>query len=156
MQITLNQDEIHEAVAAYINNQIAIQPTQSISIDFTMGRTPNGLTASIDIRASKGSPVAAQTAQAARTNVKSAPVTPAAAPEAEASVVEEAAAEEEEASAIDPAPEAEAEEKPAEPVKKSPFKIGASKAPAAETEEEEGETEAPAPTRTSVFSKKAS
>ncbi len=50
MQITLNQDEITTAVEDYLNNQINIAEGQEISIDFTAGRGPNGLTAAIDIR----------------------------------------------------------------------------------------------------------
>lgn len=52
MQITLNQDEITAAVEAYVHSQINISEDQEISIDFTAGRSPNGLTASLEIRAS--------------------------------------------------------------------------------------------------------
>lgn len=54
MQITLNQDEIHEAVTNYINSQVNLADDQDISIDFTAGRGANGLSATIDIR-SRGS-----------------------------------------------------------------------------------------------------
>lgn len=50
MQITLNQDEIHEAVENYVRSQITIAPNQTISIDFTAGRGANGLSATLDIR----------------------------------------------------------------------------------------------------------
>lgn len=35
---------------AYVRNQITIAKTQAISIDFTAGRGPNGLSATLDIR----------------------------------------------------------------------------------------------------------
>lgn len=54
MQITLNQSEIHDAVEAYVRNQINIKTDQSISIDFTMGRGDNGLSAALDIRTKVG------------------------------------------------------------------------------------------------------
>lgn len=46
----MNQDEIHVAVEAYVRNQITIAKTQAITIDFTAGRGPNGLSATLDIR----------------------------------------------------------------------------------------------------------
>ncbi len=57
MQITLNQDEIHEAVDTYVRSQISVAPNQTISIDFTAGRGTNGLSATLSIN----SPVAAST-----------------------------------------------------------------------------------------------
>jgi hypothetical protein len=51
MQITLNQDEIHTAVEAYVRGQISIAENQSVNIDFTAGRGDKGLSATLDIRA---------------------------------------------------------------------------------------------------------
>lgn len=50
MQITLNQEEIHAAVEQYVRGQINISANQSLSIDFTAGRGPNGISATLDIR----------------------------------------------------------------------------------------------------------
>ena len=55
MQITLNQDEIHEAVENYVRGQITIATNQTIDIDFTAGRGSNGLSATLDIRSSGSS-----------------------------------------------------------------------------------------------------
>ena len=52
MQITLNQDEILEALEAYVRNQIVIAPDHSIEIDLKAGRGENGFTATLDIRSS--------------------------------------------------------------------------------------------------------
>src|SRR5690606_26041365 len=49
MQITLDQDEIHQAVESYVRSQINIARNQSIEIDFTAGRGPNGLSATLKI-----------------------------------------------------------------------------------------------------------
>ena len=51
MQITLNQDEIHAAVEAYVRGQISIAPNQSLSIEFGTTRNPTGINATLDIRA---------------------------------------------------------------------------------------------------------
>lgn len=50
MQITLNQDEIVEAIEAYVRRQITISPSQDIAIDLRAGRGENGFTATLDIR----------------------------------------------------------------------------------------------------------
>jgi len=50
MRITLNQEEIHEAVHAYVRTQINLAENQEVSIDFTAGRGEKGLTATIDVR----------------------------------------------------------------------------------------------------------
>lgn len=49
MQITLNQDEIIDAVKAYVRSQINIAPNQDIMIDLRAGRGENGFTATLDI-----------------------------------------------------------------------------------------------------------
>ena len=50
MQITLNQDEIIEAVVAYVHGQISVAPNQKIEVDLKAGRGENGFTATLDIR----------------------------------------------------------------------------------------------------------
>lgn len=50
MKITLIQEEIHEAVEAYVRSQINIAVNQKVAISFTAGRGENGLTAELDIR----------------------------------------------------------------------------------------------------------
>jgi len=54
LQITLNQEEINEAVEIYARTQINIAPNQSLDIDFVAGRGANGLSATLDIRTNKG------------------------------------------------------------------------------------------------------
>lgn len=49
MQITLNQEEIIDAVKAYVRSQINIAPNQDIVIDLRAGRGENGFTATLDI-----------------------------------------------------------------------------------------------------------
>lgn len=49
MKITIDQDEIEEAVEAFIRRQIAINDDQTITIEFTAGRGANGLSAALDI-----------------------------------------------------------------------------------------------------------
>jgi hypothetical protein len=50
LQITLNQDEIIEAVVAYVHGQISVAPNQKIEVDLKAGRGENGFTATLDIR----------------------------------------------------------------------------------------------------------
>ena len=50
MQITLNQDEILEALEAYVRNQINLAPNMEIEIDLKAGRGENGYSATLDIR----------------------------------------------------------------------------------------------------------
>lgn len=50
MQITLNQDEIIDAVVAYVHGQISVAPNQKIEVDLKAGRGENGFTATLDIR----------------------------------------------------------------------------------------------------------
>ena len=52
MQITLNQDEIEDAIRAYVHQQLVIQDNQEVTIDLKAGRGDNGFTATLDIRAS--------------------------------------------------------------------------------------------------------
>lgn len=49
MQISLNQDEITEAVTKQVLAMISLKPNQKVTVDFTAGRGTNGLTASIEI-----------------------------------------------------------------------------------------------------------
>lgn len=66
MKITLNQEEIHQAVEAYVRSQINIAQNQEVAIDFTAGRGPDGLTATLDIRTIQvAAPVVAPVAVAA-------------------------------------------------------------------------------------------
>lgn len=51
MQITLDQDEIFEALTAYVQDQVTIKPNQTIEIDLKNGRGENGATATINISA---------------------------------------------------------------------------------------------------------
>ncbi len=55
MKITLDETEIKQAVRDYVNSQVDVKPGQSIEIDFTAGRGQNGLTATVDISASRPS-----------------------------------------------------------------------------------------------------
>lgn len=50
MQITLNQDEIIDAIIGYVHSQIAVAPNQKIEVDLKAGRGENGFTATLDIR----------------------------------------------------------------------------------------------------------
>lgn len=50
MQITLNQDEIVDAITNYVRGQIAITSNQQIAVDLRAGRGENGFTATLDIR----------------------------------------------------------------------------------------------------------
>lgn len=53
MQITLNEEEIREAVDTYVRSQITIEPSQKVDIDFTAGRGGNGLSATLQVSAVK-------------------------------------------------------------------------------------------------------
>jgi len=66
MQIRLEEDEIHEAVDAYVRTQINLADNQEVSIDFTAGRGPNGLSASIQITAATSTASTTKTASAAK------------------------------------------------------------------------------------------
>lgn len=50
MQITLNEEEIKDAIVAYVRQQIAITDTQRIEVDLKAGRGDNGYSATLDIR----------------------------------------------------------------------------------------------------------
>lgn len=50
MQITLNQEEIVDAIEDYVRSQITIADNQKIDIDFKAGRGDNGVSATLDIR----------------------------------------------------------------------------------------------------------
>lgn len=49
MQISLNQDEITEAVTKQVLGMISLKSNQKVTVDFTAGRGSNGLTANIEI-----------------------------------------------------------------------------------------------------------
>lgn len=49
MQITLDQDEIHDALKDYVRQRISIKENQHIEIDLKNGRGENGTTAIINI-----------------------------------------------------------------------------------------------------------
>lgn len=50
MQITLDENEIHDAIRAYVRGQITIADSQHIDIDMKAGRAENGFTATLNIR----------------------------------------------------------------------------------------------------------
>lgn len=49
MQITLNQEEILEALDGYVRERIAIAENQEVTIDMKAGRSENGFTATLNI-----------------------------------------------------------------------------------------------------------
>lgn len=174
MQIILTEDEIRGAVDTYVRSQINIADNQDIKVDFTAGRGPNGLSATLDIRAKAVAPaskkpvtrlaeVRSVAAEAPKPipPVEIQPEPPADEPEAQP----EAPADDEPEVAnistggerIDPttledvAPEAAAETPVEEAPKANPFKRAAEKA-AADTPAEEA---APAPAKKSIFSRAA-
>ena len=55
MQIIMNQDEIEEAITAYVHNQVNVKEGQKISIDLKSGRGDNSFTATLEIRSMLGS-----------------------------------------------------------------------------------------------------
>jgi len=80
MQITLNQDEIIEAVVAYVHGQISVAPNQKIEVDLKAGRGENGFTATLDIRSTGtalgsvvAKPVVTSEVEPGATNIKSQP-----------------------------------------------------------------------------------
>jgi hypothetical protein len=50
MQITLNQDEIEEAIRNHVHGQVTIRESQEMSIDLRAGRGENGFTATLDVQ----------------------------------------------------------------------------------------------------------
>ena len=49
MQITLNQDELEDAVRHFVTSQITVAEGQKIAVDFTAGRGDKGMSASLTI-----------------------------------------------------------------------------------------------------------
>lgn len=49
MRVTLNQDEIFEAVSDYLRDKLNLDKTASIEISFTAGRGPRGYSADVEI-----------------------------------------------------------------------------------------------------------
>lgn len=53
MQIILAEDEIMEALEAYVRERITLASNQTINIDLKAGRGENGFTATLDIKTNK-------------------------------------------------------------------------------------------------------
>lgn len=51
MQITLNEEEIKDAIVGYVSTQIKIEANQRIDVELKAGRGDSGHTATLDIRA---------------------------------------------------------------------------------------------------------
>lgn len=49
MQLTLNEEEIKDAIIAYVRSQINIANNQHIEVDMKVGRGDNGYSATLDI-----------------------------------------------------------------------------------------------------------
>jgi len=58
MQITLNHNEIIDAIDSFVRKQINIRSDQEIDIDLKAGRGDNGFSATLDIRDAKKRPAA--------------------------------------------------------------------------------------------------
>ena len=140
MQITLNQVEIEQAIANYVNDLVSVNEGMDINITLKATRGEEGTTALIDIvpevvEPETPEPVAKPTRRAAKPAVKAA-VTKAE-PEPEEAPVE--AKEEPAVKEVEPTPEVKAEEvsypkpepeevlKDAEPVKETEAEIPAEK-----------------------------
>ena len=78
MQITLNEEEIKDAIVAYVRQQITITDTQRIEVDLKAGRGDNGYSATLDIR-----PAQTPSTAGAKATKTAAPTFRSAAPEAE-------------------------------------------------------------------------
>ena len=52
MQITLNHEEIEDAIETHVRGAISIAPNQEVTIDLKAGRGDNGFSAILDIRPS--------------------------------------------------------------------------------------------------------
>tara|TARA_R110000850_G_scaffold233967_1_gene358797 strand:- start:2729 stop:3160 length:432 start_codon:yes stop_codon:yes gene_type:complete len=141
MQITIDQEEITAFVENGIRSQFGFGDNQNISIDFTMGRTPNGLSASLAINA-----IGAKTASTEPKEVKPVPTTVFAPAKDSPAPVEEAApqAAEEKAEPVESDPEQEPTA-----VKKSVF----SKTTPAAVEETAEEPAEETKTRPTLFTK---
>lgn len=118
MQITLNQEEILEALETYVRGQIAIADNQKIDIDLKAGRGDNGYSATLDIR---------NAAPAPKSNATRSVSAPDEEKEPGATALGAPAVEEEAAAAIPNAPADDSEEAPA----------AETETPAAETQEEQ-------------------
>lgn len=49
MRVTLNQNELFEAISSYMSDKFNLDNTAKIEISFTAGRGPKGYTADVDI-----------------------------------------------------------------------------------------------------------
>jgi hypothetical protein len=157
MQITLSEDEIQQAVVAFVRGQITIAENQQIDVNFTAGRAPNGLTATLQIStvvASQAKPMARSMGQVGGTKAP--------APVANISTGEERVPVMDTAPDADPAQEVEQDE-PAcaeeEPATEEPLlvkKTGLfSKATTANVDEAPEAVEDEKPAAKSIFSKTA-
>jgi hypothetical protein len=49
MRVTLNQDELFEAISSFVSNKFSLDSAAKIEISLTAGRSPKGYTADVDI-----------------------------------------------------------------------------------------------------------
>lgn len=49
MRVTLNQDELFEAISNHLISRLNLDPSANIEISLTAGRSPKGYTADVDI-----------------------------------------------------------------------------------------------------------
>ena len=157
MQITLSEDEIQQAVVAFVRGQITIAENQQIDVNFTAGRAPNGLTATLQI-----STVVTPQAKPVTRSMGQVGGTKAPAPVANISTGEERIPVMDTAPDADPAPEVEQEEPASaaeEPTTEEPplvKKAGLfSKATTANVDEAPEAVEEEKPAAKSIFSKTA-
>jgi len=83
MQIILNQDEIEQAIDAYVRSQISINDDQEVAVELKAGRGENAFSATLDIRQAQPKTAPKKTATRSRptavepalTNNGDAPVT---------------------------------------------------------------------------------
>ena len=150
MQVSLDQSEIELAVRNYVRSIINIPEDREIGVEFTAGRGANGITASLDIRATLKSDSGKASAERPvgdlpKAQAKAEPVTQ----------TEEGPEPEAESETVEAEPEAEPEKLKTAP-KASPFsKSSAAAANTVDSDAEEGE-DTPAPAKApggSIFSK---
>lgn len=76
MKIQLDQNEIEQAIKAYINEQVTIKPGQRIDLAFTAGRGERGLTVDVDITTDTMAAAAAPTGPVKRAAPETTPAAP--------------------------------------------------------------------------------
>lgn len=72
MQITLEEEEINQAIEQYVRGQISIKENQTLSFDFKAARGEHGMTATVSIqnnKATTGAPAGVSTAATIATSV---------------------------------------------------------------------------------------